>query len=67
MPEKQPEYRAGRAHELFLMNLAATDIEIKDRLRAEWRASEEERSWLEEEVRRLVKEKYTTMEWLRRR
>jgi lipoate-protein ligase A len=67
MPEKQPEYRAGRDHATFLMNLPATETEIKDRLQMEWQADEEERSWHEEEMRRLLREKYATAEWLRRR
>jgi len=67
MPERQPEYRSGRDHEAFVMNLPTTETAIKNRLRAEWRADEELRSWPEEETRRLVREKYATPEWVRRR
>jgi lipoate-protein ligase A len=66
-PERQPEYRAGRDHLAFVMNLAATEEGLRRRLRVAWRADDPIRSWPEDEVSRLVREKYMTMEWIRRR
>jgi lipoate-protein ligase A len=67
MPERRPEYRAGRAHQDFLMNLPATAEEIAKHLRAGWGAEEAHSDWPEEDVRRLVAEKYSRHEWVRRR
>jgi lipoate---protein ligase len=66
-PERQPEYRAGREHREFVMNLPASEAEIKRRLRQAWRADEEIHEWPEQEVRRLVEEKYSRPEWTWRR
>jgi lipoate-protein ligase A len=66
-PPRQPEYRAGRAHADFLRNLDLTACEVKRRLRAAWRADDDETAWPEDEVRRLAAEKYTSDEWTRRR
>jgi lipoate---protein ligase len=67
LPVRQPEYRVGRDHAAFLRNLDAPADEIERRLRAAWGAETVESEWPMEQVRRLVAEKYTTEEWLRRR
>jgi lipoate-protein ligase A len=66
-PERQPEYRAGREHINFVTNLPATQEELRRRLRLAWGAEIEQQNWPEEEVRRLVEEKYSRSEWTRRR
>jgi lipoate-protein ligase A len=66
-PPRQPEYRAQRTHEQFLCNLSLTGSEIRRRLQAAWNADEETTTWPEDEVRRLVAEKYSSSEWTRRR
>jgi lipoate---protein ligase len=66
-PPRQPEYRAGRAHAEFLMNLPFTADELTRRLRLEWGADEERDRWPRQEVARLCVEKYTTREWIERR
>jgi lipoate---protein ligase len=66
-PPRPPEYRAGRGHDDFLLNLSLSAAELKRRLRSAWGADTEETGWPEAEVRRLVVEKYTSPEWTRRR
>jgi lipoate-protein ligase A len=66
-PPRPPEYRAGRDHDNFLLNLPLSAAELKRRLRTAWGADTEETSWPEAEVRRLVVEKYLSPEWTRRR
>jgi lipoate-protein ligase A len=66
-PPRQPEYRAGRPHTDFLVNLPLVVGEVKRRLRSGWHADAEERNWPEAVVRRLVEEKYVSLEWVRRR
>jgi lipoate-protein ligase A len=66
-PPRQPEYRAGRGHADFLMNLPLPAGELKRRLRAAWRADEGGATWPEDLVRQLVRDKYATPQWARRR
>jgi lipoate-protein ligase A len=67
LPERQPEYRGGRDHEAFLLNLPAPADELKRRLTAAWGAITRASGWPREVVRQLVNEKYSRPEWLRRR
>ena len=67
MPERQPKYRAGRDHVEFLMNLPATEAEIKHGLRAAWAADEALHDWPRQRVGQLVAQKYSQPEWVRRR
>ncbi len=66
-PPRQPDYRAGREHADFLRNLDLSRDELKGRLRAAWQADEELEAWPEGRVRQLVREKYGSPEWVRRR
>jgi lipoate-protein ligase A len=66
-PARQPDYRRGRPHDEFVMNLPATGAVLKERLRAAWHADEALAKWPEAETYRLVREKYATPEWVRRR
>ena len=66
-PPRQPEYRAGRSHLAFVGNLPLCGDEIKQRLRHIWDANAPQFAWPTDEVRRLVTEKYTQDEWIRRR
>jgi lipoate-protein ligase A len=67
MPERQPDYRAGRDHVSFLTNLPVTQAELKCALRQGWEADFEVPTWPEDLVRRLVAEKYGQAHWVRRR
>jgi lipoate-protein ligase A len=66
-PPRQPEYRAGRGHADFLLNLPLPATELKRRLREAWGADTETDTWPGDEVQRLVAEKYASAAWSRRR
>jgi lipoate-protein ligase A len=67
LPPRQPEYRAGRSHEDFLGNLPLTAEELKERLRSAWQADTPLDGWPEVFVRDLVRDKYSSPDWVRRR
>jgi lipoate---protein ligase len=67
LPERQPEYRANRAHGEFLVNLPVGAEELKGRLREAWRAVVPLHDWPEARVAELVRTKYGQAEWARRR
>jgi lipoate---protein ligase len=60
-PSRQPDYRAGRAHDRFLMNLDVAAPRVQEALREAWAAH----SLLSEapDCRRLIEEKYTRDDW----
>jgi lipoate-protein ligase A len=61
MPSRQPDYREGRSHQRFLMNLNADAVAIKAAMREAWGAhvplSRAPDCW------RLITEKYERDEW----
>jgi lipoate-protein ligase A len=61
MPSRQPDYRLGRPHARFLMNLNAPASAIKTALRDSWRAAAE--LGATPDCRRLIAEKYSRDEW----
>jgi lipoate-protein ligase A len=67
IPRRQPGYRAGRRHGEFLVNLSARAGELRNSLRSCWQARQETQAWPDEAVKRLVAEKYSRLEWIRRR
>jgi lipoate---protein ligase len=67
LPQVQPDYRRQRNHADFVQNLPAKATELKARLRAAWEALEELSELPSETVHRLVAEKYSRPEWIRRR
>ncbi len=66
-PARQPEYRAGREHSGFLMNLPATAEGLRRLLLRAWPADKPLTHWPADAVRQLVQDKYTRPEWTRRR
>ncbi|MFO0802589.1 MAG: lipoate--protein ligase family protein [Gemmataceae bacterium] len=66
-PERQPEYRRGRGHDEFLMNLTATAAELKRRLAEVWAAEEELRAPPLARAEQVAFEKYERDEWNFRR
>jgi lipoate---protein ligase len=66
-PPRQPEYRAGRSHEDFLCNLPLSREELKVRLRTAWHADTPLDGWPEGRVLELVRDKYGSAAWVRRR
>jgi len=67
LPPRQPEYRAGREHAEFLINLPLSANELKQRLRDAWGARTLLRDWPEDLTRQLKTEKYDRREWSYRR
>jgi lipoate---protein ligase len=67
LPARQPDYRGGREHADFLMNLPTNAAELKQRLRVAWSAEEVMQTWPQDMVKQLVDEKYSRLEWVRRR
>lgn len=63
MPSRQPDYRHGRNHGDFLVNLAVASARLKTALGTAWNAIEETADFSDHETRRLAVEKYSTSEW----
>jgi lipoate-protein ligase A len=74
-PSRRPTYRGDRDHGSFLMNLPLAQAELKQQILAAWdfalpacrETGRGEGHWPAEIVARLVREKYSKTEWLRRR
>lgn len=66
-PPRAPEYRGGRAHAEFVMNLNAHAEAVEQRLRSVWRAHEELSAIPSRTVEMLLSEKYDREDWHRRR
>lgn len=67
LPPKRPDYRADRSHRDFLMNLPDRPDEIRCCIRNQWQAAETMLDWPTDLVQRLVAEKYSSREFIRRR
>jgi len=63
MPERQPDYREGRDHDTFLMNLPVGREDLRRALIAAWNADLRREDWPEEDAARLVAEKYARKAW----
>jgi lipoate-protein ligase A len=61
MPSRQPEYRDGRPHHGFLMNLERDASAVKDALREAWAAHEPLPR--PPDCQRLIQEKYARDDW----
>jgi lipoate-protein ligase A len=66
-PPRQPDYRGRRPHAEFVGNLPAEGAALRGRLRAAWGATPAGRPLPMELIARLVDEKYSRPEWVRRR
>jgi lipoate---protein ligase len=63
MPSLQPDYRARRSHDDFLVNLNLPADQVKAALRTAWSATEEFKAFSNPEVQKLAAQKYSTDEW----
>jgi lipoate---protein ligase len=61
MPSRQPEYRQGRPHGLFLTNLPASADSVKSALRQAWSAGTKLEVF--PDYQRLIAEKYSRDDW----
>jgi lipoate-protein ligase A len=67
MPSSQPEYRQGRAHADFVVNLALPLTTVKEALRRAWGALRPWELELAGPIQRLVQERYGRPDWRLRR
>jgi lipoate-protein ligase A len=63
MPSLQPDYRASRSHDDFLVNLNLSAEQVKTALQNAWNATAELENLPEQAIQKLAKEKYSTNEW----
>jgi len=63
MPQKQPDYRAGREHGAFVANLPLTQAELKSALAQAWQAEMPRAAWPKAETEALLHSKYRAPEW----
>jgi len=66
-PPRQPEYRAGRAHDQFVTNLGVSATNLRRALIAGFAATEPLVEWPRERTERLVAERYALDAWNRQR
>jgi lipoate-protein ligase A len=66
-PPRQPDYRQGRDHGAFLMNLPLDAGQIEGALCGAWQAHDAMSDWPAERVRQLTAEKYALDSWTWRR
>jgi lipoate---protein ligase len=62
-PSKEPEYRAGRSHREFLMNLNVPADAVKGALSKAWSATEVVKNPSHIRIEALVKERYENSAW----
>lgn len=60
---RQPDYRAGRGHERFVINLPVSGAALRAAIVAAWQPGRDRRDWPQDRVRQLVAEKYSQEEW----
>jgi lipoate-protein ligase A len=63
MPPRQPDYRAGRPHVEFLMNLPLQAADLKRVLAGEFDARQPLSNWPRELTQRLVAHRYALDAW----
>ncbi|MEJ0088856.1 MAG: lipoate--protein ligase family protein [Limisphaerales bacterium] len=63
MPSLQPDYRAGRSHDEFLVNLNLSVEQVKAALQKVWSTTDGLKDFPIQETQRLVTEKYSTDGW----
>jgi lipoate-protein ligase A len=63
MPSLQPDYRAHRSHDDFLVNLGLPAGQVKTALQKAWNATDELKNFPAQETQKLAAQKYSTNEW----
>jgi lipoate-protein ligase A len=63
MPSLQPDYRTGRSHDDFLVNLKLSANQVKAALQKVWGATEELKIIPQSEIQKLAAQKYSTDAW----
>lgn len=65
-PPREPEYRAGRDHRLFLANLGLGRGPLEAAVRDAFAAAEQRRDWPKDRVVELVRDRYRDIAWTHR-
>lgn len=65
-PSWEPEYRHGRSHAEFLINLGLSAKQVREGLAREWGAAQAWEGMLDGVIGRSVEERYGRQEWNRR-
>lgn len=65
MPSRQPDYRRQRTHDQFLTNVPVPLDSLRESLHKVWNCEVEEQEWPQEEVARLVQDRYGLESWNR--
>jgi lipoate---protein ligase len=60
---RQPQYRAARDHNEFVVNLPATRDALREAVKRAWNCQTSVTSWPAERVKQLVQEKYSGSAW----
>lgn len=60
---RQPEYRRGRGHSDFVVNLSTSSSDLKRALIAAWNSGETLSEWPEAQTTRLLEKRYRSDEW----
>lgn len=67
LPPRQPEYRLGRDHELFVANIPRKRQELVAMLKRIWGADRPLPTWPGERTRSLLEQRYRCLAWHRER
>jgi lipoate-protein ligase A len=62
-PPRQPEYRAGRSHGEFLMNLHVSPVDLMQSIAAAFDATELLEAWPRRRTEQLAQERYSSERW----
>ncbi len=62
-PSKQPDYRENRSHLNFVANISLKPEQIKEEIKATWKAGRDFKEIPEAEIKKLVNEKYSREDW----
>jgi lipoate-protein ligase A len=66
LPEKQPDYRGGRAHLDFVTNIGLSSAEIRSRIAAAWGAVPADPEWQPPPLEERISERFENPAWIRR-
>jgi lipoate-protein ligase A len=63
LPPRQPDYRQGRGHQDFVINLPATAAQLRQALIEAWQAHEPLSDWPRQLTHELLESRYLRREW----
>ncbi len=63
LPPREPDYRGGRSHRLFVANLPVSRDDLRRAMIAGWQADEPLANWPRERTSELVAQRYSLASW----